>query len=369
MKLRPILEQYCTALPQFTDLFTETIDITNLTQTSGVGEATTLTPHSFSVGDIVTLSGAVGVVPLTSLVPSNSTQVIGRSAIDNGLSMAMNFKDKSTDLTVDLIGSNEAEFNGTFKLLSVPNRFAFIAEILNVGSPASGSPQLLNYAFGYYNGSHVITGVPTTTTFNFPISPLAPPLNTGTIKAHFNYRIGAAITLDRAEDFYTRQVGNNKYWLILLPGVSTPSKDRNILNDSTYTAQLKSVAFRQRLIENYHCLIFAPSSNDTSGAQTIETVEDVKVALISSMGRFPNTTPFNATEEDFVYTYGGGEILTYNTAYVVYQFTFDTNFDITYNDLWDSGKYAPFRNIEQDLEINDEGQLLANINLDTDPDF
>ena len=369
MKLRPVLEQYCKALPQFTDLFTETIDITNLTQTGGVGEATTLTPHSFSIGNIITFSDATGVVPLTSLTPSTLTQAIGRSTIDNGLSMAMNFKDKSTNLTVDLIGSNEAEFNGTFKLLDVPNRFSFIAEIPNTGSAATGSPQLLNYAFGYYNGSHVITGVPTTTTFNFVISPLAPPLTTGNIKAHFNYRIGAAITLDRAESFYTKQTEQDKYWLILAPGVSTPSKDRNIINDSVYTAQLKSVAFRQRLIENYHCLIFAPSSNDTSGAQTIETIEDVKVALINSMGRFPNTTPFDAQEEDFVYTYGGGEILTYNTAYVVYQFSFDTNFDITYNDLWDSGKYTPFRNIEQDLEINDEGQLLANIDLDSDPDF
>lgn len=367
MKLRPILEQYCHALPQFIDVFTENINITNLTQTLGLGEATTLTAHDFEIGDIITISDATGLVPLTSLTPTSPTEVVGRSTLDNGLSMAMNFKDKSANLTVDLIGSNEAEFNGTFKLLAVPNRFSFIAEIPNT-VPPTGTPQLLNYAYGYYNGSHIITGVPSTTTFNFVISPLAPPLTTGAIKVHHSYRIGAAITLDRAESFYTKQVGINKFWLILLPGVSVPSKDRNILNDSTYTAQQKSVSFRQRLIENYHCLIFAPSSNDTTGAQTIETIEDVKVALVNSMGGFKSESSFDA-QTDFVYSYGGGEILTYNTAYVVYQYTFDTNSDITYNDLWDGGKYTPFRNIEQDLLIDDEGQVLANINLDTDPDF
>lgn len=364
MKLKPLRDQYAATLPFYTDLFSEIVTITSLTRSGSVATAVTSTPHGLVSGNTVNVTGAIELVNVTSLVATSSTEMIGRTSEPNGLSMALNFKNLTTDLTVDIIGADQPALNGEFQLLSVPNRLAFTANIPNSGD-GSGPIQLYNYAYNYYNGLKVVTGTPTSASFTYDINENSALEATGDMKAHVKLRMGIAATAERAINYYTKQ-DQDEYFLILVAGTSTANKDRNILNDSVTTVT-QTQSIRQRLIENYNVLIFAPTSDDGSAAQTIDMIEDVKIGLIRAMVRFPNSTPYNA-ETDYVYTYNSGQILQYDSPFLIYQFTFDTVFDITYNDMWNNGLYAPFLDINQEQLYNDQS-LTANIDLDIDPDF
>lgn len=366
MKLQPLLRQYLTTLPIYTNLFSTNLSITSLTRIGIEATAITSVAHNLAIGDFVNITGAIEIVPLNSLTPINPLEIVGRTPTPHGLSLAMNFKNLSNNIEVTIENANEAEYNGTFPIVAVPNRFAFIAEIPNTNIPGTGGMRVFNYAYNAYNGIHIVTSVPNTTTFTYEIDPAASSSATGNPIVHTTFRMKASATLERAINFYTQQP-KDEFWLFIVAGTSAASKDRTILNDSITTASLRHHELRQRLVEDYHVVIVAPTADDTSGANTFELLEDVKVALIKSMVRFPNETPFSA-ETDYVYTYGDAKIMDYNTSYLVYQFTFDTVFDITYDDMWNNAKFVPFLNIEQDQLIN-KGQLIANIDLDVDPTF
>lgn len=371
MKLQPLISQYALALPKFTSLFTEALTITSATQSGGIATIVTSQPHNLIVGQTVNIRGVNELVPLTSLTPNagSITEMIGRSALNNGLSLAMNFKDKEGgNPEVELVNSTQTQFNGVFPLVQVPNRNAFIATIANTGA-ATDLPQLINYAYNYYDGFQAVNNVINPTTFTFAINSNASQTTTNTGLVHYSFRMNGALNLERAVAFYTAQ-NVNQYWLILIPGESTTSKNRFILNDTPNNILQGGLAFRQRVMETFHALVFAPTSDDTSAIDVHDTVENAKVALINSMCGFSNRTTQQFYEEtNFVYVYYGGENVVYNTAFLVNQFTFGTTFDITGPDLWKEGDFVPLLNIDQTQLINNEGILTANINVDVNPNF
>jgi hypothetical protein len=363
MKLAPIIRQLANSLPRYTDKFTDAFDVTSLTTSGTTATATTSTAHGFNTGDAVLIVGAIDLVNIASLTVANNIAT-AETSLDHGLSMAMNFKDFSRNLTVDTIGANEAQLNGEFKLLSVPNRKKFSFQVNTSDITATGTPQVYNYSGQRLNGAHLIT-VTGPTTFTFTIEVGADITAIGTIKTHSTrMRLSASVNLERAIESYTAQ-SPDKYWMFLTYEPAFTSKDRNVLNDAP--AQfVKGYENRQRIIDSFGVVVFVPTSNSISARFELDELMDVRVALFKSIMNFKTPQQFDANSE-FGITYSNESVAFYNTAFVAYQYIFSTTYDITYNDFVPPQDLVPFRDISfTDIKVGTQGLELG-VDLDDEP--
>lgn len=373
MKIKPIVNQMAQFLPQLSNKFTDVSTVSSASATGGIATIVTAVAHNLSIGQSVVMSGVVQQIVIDSLTLDSATnQVTARTSVDHGLTETFNFKThKTTDITVEISGVAEAEYNGTFELVRVPNRFAFIYQLpATPGSPPTGTGIVANYTLNVFNGAKTVLTVPNTTTFTFAVSStdVISTFDTGSV--HSNFRITGAINLDRILESYTKQLPN-EWWLFIAPNSSVASKNREILNDSVTTYRQNHQTFRQRLIETLDMFVLVPTSDEISARNAIDELEDVKVAIFQSFLRFPASIQYDADSGDgdqFVYWYNSSSIAAYNTAFLVFQYTFETNYDVTYFDTFIAAFFSPFRDIDLTQSIND-GEWSAEINLDVDPDF
>jgi len=373
MKLKPIINQMAKFLPFFSDKFTDIATISSISAASGIVSVTTTAPHNLSVSETVVISDVVEQVVIDSLeLDAATNQVTCRTSVDHGLVENFNFKTrKTTDVTVEISGVFDIGFNGTFELVSVPNRFAFIYQLTaDPAGPPTGTGILADYTFNIFNGAQIVASVPSTTTFTYAISSTATILTFNTGKTHSNFRISASVNLERILASYTKNAPD-KWWLFITQNSSVASKNREILNDSITTYRVNHQTYRQRLIESLNMFVIVPTADELSARNAIDELEDVKVAIFQSFLRFPASAQYdadNGTDNQFVYTYNSSEVIFYNTSFVVYQYIFDTNYDVTYFDTFSPNLFAPFRDIAMTQAINDF-DFVSNIDLDVDPDF
>lgn len=370
MRITPIVNQLATYLPFFTDKFTDQLTIIGASQSGGTATIETSTPHGFSVGSTFVSTGIVPLVPITGLSLINTDQVVVRTTSDNGLTDTWDFlTNRPKNIAIPNIyteGITDPFYNGAFPIVSVPNRFAAVYQLPSV--PALSpivSGNLLHYAANGYVGFKTVTNVVNTTTFEFAIDANQPEttLNTGFV--HTRARISGVVDLDRAEESYTRQ-GSDQYWLFVTQNDSFASKDRNTLNDGLTTIT-SSIEYRQRLIDSINVFVFVPTSEQLSGRAAIDSLEDIKKALFKSLLRFNAPIEYDA-QSSFQLFFDSTQTVGYTTAYLIQQFIFAGDYDVTYYDTFDSGLYSPFRDINAVSLING-ADYIWNIDLDVDPDF
>lgn len=374
MLLTPVINQLAANLPLYTNLFSDQVNVTSLTRVGTVATAVTDVDHGFSVGQFVTISGAVELVPIINLTFDALTgYATAETALNNNLTENYDYKtnlpSSISPVQVQVDGALEVEYNGTFNLISVPNRNTFTYQLSGTpASPATGSPVLYSYAYNYYRGLKQITSIPDSTSFTFDISDNASLTTTGEILAHSNVRISGAATDERALNAYTEQ-GVNKYWLFVTSGDSVTSKNRNILNDSINQYKSGSaVEYRLRLVDNLGVIIFAPTKDEIGGKLAYDTINgEVQVAIFKSMLNFPVAAQY-AAASNFSYTYLEGSLLEYDQhpAYLAYKMLYGVQFDVTYYDTYISNDRAPFLDIDMSLNING-GDLGIDIDLDEEP--
>lgn len=369
MKIAPIIQQLAAELPNYTNKFSENIAIQSLVTSGTTATATTATPHGLSVGTNVVISGATDLVDITSLSRSNNIAT-ANTATDHGLSMAMDMKTTERTPFVDVIDANESDFNGRFKLVTVPNRNYFQYENPGPDVTATGSPKALVYDSYRFFGGKAITGV-TATTFTFDVDAGYDGQIAGNILAHYDFRISGAATLDRAEQSYTR-FNTDQYWLFVIGGRFTSSKDRNLLNDAT-NAQSVTSEYRIRLIDDFVIVVFAPTQNELSGRFTFDELQDTLVHLNQSIAGLKAPQLFNS-DEQFQLCFKDYQVVSYNTSYIVGAYTFETLQDITFYDTIARRGYYPARDINQTFDIipldgSNGDDIGYNLDLDDDPDF
>lgn len=370
MRIAPIVNQLAAYLPFFTDKFTDTLDIISASQSEGIATIETSTPHGLVVGSTFVATGIVPLIPVNNLTLINTDQVIVRTLLDNGLVSTYDFK---TNKPKNVAPPNlyiqdviEPAYNGEFPIVDVPNRFAAIYQLPTAPVlPPKASGNLLRYAANGYVGLKTVTNVIDTTTFEYAIDSNQPETTTNTGLIHTKARISGVVDLTRAEDSYTRQ-GSDQYWLFVTQNDSFASKDRNTLNDGLTTIK-STVEYRQRLIDSINVFVFVPTSEQLSARAAIDALEDIKIALFKTLVRFKAPIEYDA-QSSFQLFFDSVNTVGYTTAYVVQQFIFQGDYDITYYDTFDSGLYSPFRDITASSLINGENYLWSS-NLDVDPDF
>ena len=360
MRASDIVNQLAVLLPGLVDDFTDQFSVSSLTRSGTTVTITTSTAHGLVVGKQVNITGAETPIAITSIarVGIVATMVTGA---DHDMT-------ENAGFDVQTSGATEAEFNGTFNLLSVPNRRTITFLVDDSGATtATGAPLLLNGSnpFQSYNGLKVITVVPTATTFEYEItdSTLFSPAS-GTITAKTNPRISAAVEFERVLDAYTKQP-QDKAWLFVVMGDAVADKNRNIDTDSTDNIQ-RGNYFNQRLIQNVQLFVILPTVAEIAGRSSRDRCAELLKPICQSIltAKFPtlvenNNNPLMLT---------GHGLQAYNTAFYAHQYAFEATVQLGPSDIFEPTDDVAFRDIDitMGLDVGTE-TFTTDINLDDTP--
>lgn len=359
MKASDIVNQLAIVLPGLVDDFTTNIAASSLTRSGTTVTVTTAAAHGLAAGNQVNITGA--------LTPINCG--ITRSGIVATLvTTADHDMTENAGFNVQIEGATEAEFNGTFTLLRVPNRRTITFQVADSGpTTATGAPLLLNGSspLQSYNGLQEITAVPTTTTFEYEVtdSTLFTPAS-GTIVAKTLPRISAGLDIDKLVAAYTKQ-DPDVAWLFVVLGDAVADKNRGIDTDSTDNLQ-RGHFFNQRLIQTVQLFVFLPSSAQIAGRAARDRCEELLKPICQSVltARFPSLVEND--NNPLMITGHGLEL--YNSAFYVHQYAFEATLQLGESDIFKPTDDVAFRDMDITIGL-DVGTETFNtlIDLDDEP--
>jgi hypothetical protein len=266
----------------------------------------------------------------------------------------------------------EDEFNGTFTILSVPNRKTITFEMADSGAvTATGAPIIENgeSAFNTYDKSYRVQTVPTTTTFTVTEPDTALPDPVGIVTLRANPRISMGISPERLEQAYTKN-GQDKYWMFAVLGPPSASKDRTMSNDAVTNLQ-SGDEYRQQVVFPFSVLVFIPTGpTEIAGARARDNAAELLTIVCQSLlgHQFPTDT---AIETQGAVHYISDTTLSYNTAYMIHEFEFAQVSDLIFEDTVGPSVDVAFRDIDfttwVQIEVDGEASettLESYVNLD-----
>jgi hypothetical protein len=331
MKAEEIINQLRRTLPFITDSFTDNISISSLNRSGSTVTAVSTSPHGLDTGDYAFIKGAYNPINITSAVRTG-TSVLCTTSDTHDLTEGFNCE-------VLISGFNEAEYNGTFDLVSVTDRNTFTYE---VQSGLSNQPTgtgvlnedlaisfLNNLDFGY-NGYRQITKVDDTTfTYNIANTPNSPA--TGTITASINPRISGAISFEVAKASYEKQT-TGKLWAFVIIEDGAAGRDRRQDSDTTYTDE-RGNYYLQDYIQPFSVYVFSPCKNEYSARATRDLMSDVRINLYKSLLTYKPDTGFS-DEKKYGITAVSDNFSEYNNSYYIHRFQFEIMSSILVEDVF-----------------------------------
>lgn len=362
MRTTDIVNQLAVRLPALVDDFTINHEVLSLTRSGTTVTVTTTAAHDLLIGNAVNIVGARTPIVITSInrVGLSATLI---TETDHDVTETSEFEN------IEIEGANESEFNGTFKLLTVPNRRTITFQVADSGPiAATGSPLLLDAEniFNTYNGLREITATPTTITFEYEItntSLFTPP--SGIIFAKTKPLISATVNYLRILSAYTKQ-DIDKIWLFVVMGNGVAQNNRQINVDSTDNLQ-RTHFFNQRITQTVSLYLFIPTTNEIAARQARDRAEELLLPICQSIlfAKFdsllsePFFNPLQFNEHGFQ---------DYNSAFYVHRYTFEQTLQMTFEDTVGPDDDVAFRDIDMTmgLDVGTETFETA-IDLDDEP--
>ena len=359
MRASDIVNHLSVVLPKFVDDFTTNVSVSSLTRSASTVTATTSAAHGLSVGQAVNVRGAQTPIEIDSI-----TRV---GPIATMITLTDHDITENAGYDVQITGATEAEFNGTFNLLSVPNRRTITFQVADSGAvTATGSPLLLNGSnvFDSYNGLVQVTATPSATTFDYEITSTPYSPASGTITAKTAPRISSAVDFDRLLDAYTKQVPGDA-WLFVVLGDSVADKSRRIDADSTDNIQAGHY-FNQRLIQSVDFYVFLPTSGEISGREARDRAEELFRPICQSILGYKLPSLVENTNNPLMVTGHGSQ--AYNSAFYVHRYAFEATLQLGPTDIYTPDDDVAFRDIDLTMGL-DVGNETFNtlIDLDDEP--
>lgn len=373
MKAADVAVQLMNRIPQLTDKFTDDLTVTSVVRAGTTLTITTSTAHGLLVNRAVALTGALTPIPLASLTRSGAAgTLVTTTPHDLTEPVTLN---PNTRTTVVLSGSIEAEFNGEFTFLTVPNRKTVTFTMPDSGAvTATGSPIIENgeSALNTYSKSYRVETIPSTTTFTVTESNTTLPDPVGILTLRKNPRISIGVSPERLENAYTKNAVD-KYWMFVVLGAPIASKDRSLSNDAV-TNLTTGNEYRQQVDFPFTVFVFIPtaSAEIAAGKARDEAAELLTILCQSLLGhQFPTNT---AIETQGSVHYLSDDVQLYNTAFLMHAYNFSQVSDLIFEDTVGPDVDVAFRDIDFDTFINIEAEtplstskLESSVDLDDVP--
>ncbi len=324
MRALDIVSQLTSSLPLRTNKFTKDVSVFSLTRSGTIITAACNEQHGLKPGD-----GAVIVGSFVPIVASTLTRsgVVGQVILATRHDLT-----PTANKFVVLSGSNEPEFNGTFKIIGITDDVTITFEMADSGPvTATGSPILENgeSALRQYDGPYEVLEVPSDSSFTFTnsVAGLADPI--GTIIARVKPRITAAATVDRIIQVYTEQKTDDFWMFVVLEDV-VASKSRQIRSDAIDNLT-RSTEFRQQIIQPFSIYILIPTVDSVSGREARDDAEDLFRSICQAIlfAQFPSGLFANKLGAVQFVSHG---TFNYNSAIYVHAYGFQQVVDLYFED-------------------------------------
>jgi hypothetical protein len=361
VKASDIILQLAAKLPALVDDFTTSVGVSSLTRSGTTVTVTTSAPHGLNAGNAVNIVGAQTPISITSI---DRVGIVATLVTSSDHDMT-----EGAFTQVEISGATEAEFNGTFTILSVRNRRTIDFQVTDSGPlSATGSPLLLNgfSVLQSYNGLKSVTTAPSTVTFTYEVtdSTLFTPA-AGTIVAKTSPRISGAATDERAIDSYTKQ-GNGDAWLYVVLNDVVGNKSRALDIDSTANIG-RSSHFKQYASQTVSLYVFIPASEQISGRKARDRAEELLKPICQSVlfSKFDSLLT-NGKYNSLMFNEAGFH--AYNTAFYVHRYTFEMTMLFGIGDTVGPDDDVAFRDISMSQLHNvGTGVINSEIDLDDEP--
>ncbi len=339
IKAETIIAQLQGILPLQTDLFTESdVSVTSLSRSGTTVTAVTSVNHNLSTGRPIAVKDALSPISVTSITRSGTTATV-TTATDHDFT-------ENFDMTTEISGADQSEYNGTFSIVTVPNRRTFTYTLSgSPATPATGTIFSLNNLSTGYNGRHLVTFVdPTTFTYEITETPDSPAQ--GTIIMRAGLRISGTVSIDQAIAAYTKKETDELWGFVVLGNVFV-SKDRDVPTDLTATFAA-GTDFLQMIGSPFSIVVITPTTNSFGGREARDQMEDVAVALFKSLLGFSPATGLTSGEQ-YQTVFTGHGFVAFFGAYYVHEFSFETSVQLTADDIVDPDFNVAFRDISLDF--------------------
>ncbi len=358
MKIADIVTQLQLILPKYTDYFSNTQIISSIIASGGVATIITSGVHSLTTGKAVTLSN-VEIKTAISAVSQDGLLFTFTTSSDHDLTQGYPGYE-----TITLSGFTDSNWNGSFTLMSVPNRRTFIVQSVN-SIPILNTNEVLQEVMNSgVNGRYEITVVDTTT-FTISGSFTDGTYTGGTVRT--GVRISGAITIERAKEQYTKQ-GTDEMWLYVVPNDNEISKDRNTFSDAVAT-RATGDDLRVRLIDGFTVNFIKNTSKEYLGVNSIDICRhDLLLPLMKTLYGTRFDTGLSGAM-DFKTVPTGSGLFDYTRAYLIYTYNFECVMDLINDDSVEPEDTRAFRDIDftESIGDNDVDDMTVTINLDEEP--
>jgi hypothetical protein len=341
-------------LPNFTDEFTGFLTATiskSYVLSSRKIKIETATAHGLANGKKLIVKGVKLKNDIESIELSDEFAVIKLKAQHDFV--------MQDDLTFEMDGNSDQDWNGTFDVYNVPDKMT-----LEIVAPSETLPVTFGNIWEErdYGGMGIVTvsGV-TEKTFEYEINENDPDLPvtdtesiTG-IKIITGVRITGAPDPERAMEIFTKSGEEPKTWGFVMFPEEGVSKDATTASEAV--GQFSgSDECRQSVMVNFDVCVIQPSSSLGAIEEISKACGEIRNALIKSITGVKSLE----TEADVVFktVYNGSVMNTYNTATYIRVYSFQTVFDITIRQTADNYPLTvALRRAVFEMQTGDEDSL------------
>jgi len=347
MQALDVVERLRALVPQFTDVFSNTVDITSLTATGNTITATA-TAHGLETGDYITIAGAFEPVDITSITRAGNIITITCTTSHKQYAL-LNEKRYIT-----IANASPAEYNGSFLLTEIVSDTVLKAKITTTpASPATNAGNL-QLASNEYNGYKQITVVdPDTFTYSTNIITPNSPAQ-GTIKLHIlNIKYGANI--DIIVDGYDVNNTGTEY----KNTIAVVLENSQVYNENNITTtdiagmydNMQSTGFRIYEIYPVSIYMFLPNTNTQYLGTLMDLARRLEAVLHKSILSYPFTRKNIGLDDKTTYpaNYLGSELFDVNEARYIHKVNYAIKTQLTSEYATDYITSAPLENISGNL--------------------
>ena len=366
MKAQDIITHLMRYLPEYTGLFSSTINPSSVTV---VGTTVTMgfaSPHGLSTNAEITVKGSLIENPIFSIV-DDTDYITFTTTNDHDLTEA-------DDASANLTSASTPAVDNDYSILEVPNRRTFtIASFPDVGlgDVILNEPLQVNNI----NGRFAVT-VTSTTEFTYQLAnafAVDPTVKSGTSDVVGGIRISGGSSILRLQKHYDEQ-GYKEAWAFVVLGESAVSKDRNVQDDAVLN-QKNLNDWAVNMNQNPAVFVFMPKKESSgigarTGREARDTIEDIRPALYKAVVGDSFDTGFEHDPISVLIPVSDDMAID-NDAYLVHRFLFQQVAQITSEDRVDKSEDVAMRDVELTyLDVfTDSGNILmtAEIDLDDNP--
>lgn len=356
-----IIKHIATYLPRYSALFSTQLAVQSVSIAGDDIDITFTAAHNLTTGDQISISNVLVNTEIDTLAFNADNTVTATTLTDHDLT-------ENWQNTIKIANSTVSAVNGTFTLLTVPNRRTFTySYTLGSQTPPFGTVYLLeNIEANPINDVHTITVLSTT---EIRITVAGNPytnVDSSNITVSTGINVSGATNIERLTDAYESQTPIEPWLFVVLDDV-TMGKSRGAPLDALQN-QGNQNAWNMEQLAEFTTYVFIPSSDKITGRDARDKAEVLRAALYKTLinAKFDNGLAGSSPVSNVVPVSDG--ITAYSEAYYVHQYKWQqvsqiTNFDVGY-----FGSTRAFRDLDMRI-LNIFGENLTNdqINLDDEP--